>query len=342
MSSQLYTAPGVWIQIKAARGALAGGAHGPQAVGGWVMPGWGTSLHWRKPEARASNPPGELPTCMPQPSDVNRTPGEVVREEVGLCLPCLARREDAKWGEIPSGLLDLGVIEKITWEKSHVCSLNGESYRQVREDFRSEQTSLMPWNVKKKHLRNTTRINVRQEQSFPSVKDTLRRHTSLPAVLSENAVAMKQRKEKISNSLTRFHIANMVIPKFCPLSTSYLQFSKMDNIFCKPTLLKVFKNHLGVKFWVENENLHQLCPYSIVLNASPSKYFPSCLYCALPSVRNQKKGLKKILSVTPNWRPQEGRKRGEPRMGSWISGAPGHPALWGHVPLVLPTSSGWL
>lgn len=98
-----------------------------------------------------------------------------------------------------------------------------------------------------------------------------------------------QKKGKISNSLTRFHIANAGIWKFSPLRTSYLESSNMDNIFFTPILPKVFKNHLCIQFCVENEMCISFGHIWSILIASSSKHLPTYL-CALHSLRNKKSG----------------------------------------------------
>lgn len=133
---------------------------------------------------------------------------------------------------------------------------------------------------------------------------------------------------------------NMVILQLSPLRTSYLEFSELGNIFCKPNLLWGFKNHFNVKVW--KWKICISCSHiQSMLNSSPSKYCSSCLSLRNTLMRNQKRGLLKTVCQSQLKTPRRKKKR---RGRGWKVGylALWSIAVWGHVPLVSPTPNGWL
>ena len=125
----------VHIQLRPDRGALPGGALGSQPVG--IPEEYGVE----NTGSQSIRPTRRIPLQQPRPQ-----PSDVSQGWSGRTQGCESMPNGGKFLLVP---WPLGVIEKTTWEKLHGCSLNGESYRQVRLSFHSEQTSLMPWKALK-------------------------------------------------------------------------------------------------------------------------------------------------------------------------------------------------
>ena len=168
----------------------------------------------------------------------------------------------------------------------------------------------MLWNIEK--AQDFPEGKAWQEWSFPST-----RHTSFRSAIREHSHWVAKERGNW-NSFT-----NMVILKLSPLRTSSLEFSELGNIFCKPNLLWGFKNHFSVKFWTENE---KFVSAAAIFNQCWTLHLPNTVLPAFHYVApswGTRRGVFWKYSVSPNWRPQEGRKKGGAEGGKldiWHSG----------------------